>query len=103
MNFRVVRDGNGKVVCFGPNDGSYEPSQPWQVEEELPNWEPSVIDQLNKLDTDNQLTQRNLRSIVKALTDAATGVNIDIRNVPEVKKAIDAEAAAVELRKQISK
>jgi hypothetical protein len=26
VSYKVVRDASGKVVCFGPNDGMYEPT-----------------------------------------------------------------------------
>ena len=26
MTYKIVRDAFGKVVCFGPNDGMYEPA-----------------------------------------------------------------------------
>ena len=26
MTYKIVRDAAGKVVCFGPNDGMYEPA-----------------------------------------------------------------------------
>lgn len=36
MSFKVVRNEQGQVVSFGPNEGWYEPAQGYVIEEDQP-------------------------------------------------------------------
>ena len=64
MTYKIVRDALGKVVCFGPNDGMYEPAikagETITIENALPVIAPtyqelraaaypSIADQLDKI------------------------------------------------------
>jgi hypothetical protein len=61
---------------------------------------PTVRDQLNQLDADNALTQRNLRETVMLMVEAfktISGGALDLSQIPGVQKvyAVEAEAAAL--------
>ena len=65
---------------------------------------PTPIDLLNKLDADNQLTQRNLRETVMLMTEAfktVTNGAVDLSAIPGVAKVYEVEAQAEALRAQL--
>lgn len=65
---------------------------------------PTVQDLLNKLDADNQLTQRNLRETVMLMTEAfktVTNGAVDLSAIPGVAKVYEVEAQAEALRAQL--
>lgn len=94
MVIRVVNIRNGEVT---------EREYTQQELDSFAQSEPTPLEKLQKLDSENQLTQRNLRDLVKDLVDAACGLNIDLRNRPLVQKVYATEAQAEELRKQLPK
>ena len=70
----------------------------------IPSAAPTPIDLLNKLDADNQLTQRNLRETVMLMTEAfktVTGGAVDLSQIPGVAKVYEVEAQAAVLRAQL--
>ncbi|AKA60328.1 hypothetical protein P26218_25 [Rhodoferax phage P26218] len=65
---------------------------------------PTVVEQLEILDADNALTQRNLRQIIMRMAEGlkqATGGQFDMTTVPGVAKAIEVESKAAQLRSQL--
>ncbi len=65
---------------------------------------PTVQDQLNKLDADNALTQRNLRETVMLMAEAFKVVSnnaVDLSTIPGVQKVYAVEAEAAALRSQL--
>ena len=65
---------------------------------------PTPIDLLNKLDAENQLTQRNLRETVMLMTEAfktVTNGAVDLSAIPGVAKVYEVEAEAAALRAQL--
>ena len=61
-------------------------------------------DQLNKLDADNALTQRNLRETVMLMAEAFKVVSnnaVDLSTIPGVQKVYAVEAEAAALRSQL--
>ncbi len=65
---------------------------------------PTVQDQLNKLDADNALTQRNLRETVMLMAEAFKVVSnnaVDLSTIPGVAKVYAVEAEAELLRSQL--
>ena len=65
---------------------------------------PTVHDQLNKLDADNALTQRNLRETVMLMAEAFKVVSnnaVDLSTIPGVQKVYAVEAEAAALRSQL--
>ena len=70
----------------------------------IPSADPTPIDLLNKLDADNQLTQRNLRQMLMLTTEAfkqLSGGALDLSVIPGVAKAYEVEAQAEALRAQL--
>ena len=66
---------------------------------------PTPIDLLNKLDADNQLTQRNLRETIMLMSEAfksLTSGQLDLSLIPGVAKVYAIEAKAQEYRNAIS-
>jgi hypothetical protein len=65
---------------------------------------PTVQDQLNKLDADNTLTQRNLRNTIMLMNEAFKLVSnnaVDLSGIPGVAKVYEVEAQAETLRSQL--
>jgi len=65
---------------------------------------PTTQDLLNKLDADNQLTQRNLRETVMLMAEAFKMVSnnaVDLSNIPGVAQVYAVEAEAAVLRGQL--
>jgi hypothetical protein len=64
---------------------------------------PTVADQLAKLDTDNTLTQRNLREFILLTAQAVKTLNpaLDITQLPGVAKVAQVEAEAAALRAKL--
>lgn len=66
--------------------------------------QPTVIEQLAKLDADNALTQRNLRETVLLMVEAfkiVTNGAVDLSNIPGVAQVYEVEAEAAALRAQL--
>ena len=62
------------------------------------------IDLLNKLDAENQLTQRNLRETIMLMNEAFKMVSnnaVDLSNIPGVAQVYAVEAQAEALRAQL--
>ena len=62
---------------------------------------PTVAEQLAKLDTDNALSQRNLRDTILLMSEAfktLSGGALDLAQLPGVAKVAQVEAQAAELR-----
>lgn len=62
---------------------------------------PTVVEQLAKLDTDNALSQRNLRDTILLMSEAfktLSGGALDLAQLPGVAKVAQVEAQAAELR-----
>lgn len=98
MSFKVVRDKNGIALAFGPNQDCYEPGAVYSVEDSEPVTVPTAADQLATLDSENTLTQRNLREFILLVVEAMKqGTPIDLSPLPGVVKvyAVEAEAAAL--------
>ena len=77
---------------------------------ELPDLEPTPvapptpIELLQKLDTENALTQRNLRETVMLMAEAfktVTNGAVDLSQIPGVAKVYEVEAQAQALRSQL--
>lgn len=65
---------------------------------------PTPIQLLEELDSNNALTQRNLREIIILLSESIKHLsngNVDIAQIPGVAKVYIAEASAVKLREQL--
>ena len=65
---------------------------------------PTPIDLLNKLDADNQLTQRNLRETIMLMNEAfktISGGALDLGQIPGVAQVYAVEAEAAALRAQL--
>lgn len=65
---------------------------------------PTPQNLLNKLDADNQLTQRNLRETVMLMAEAfkqVTNGAVDLSNIPGVAQVYAVEAEAAVLRAQL--
>lgn len=65
---------------------------------------PTIKDQLEKLDADNALTQRNLRETVMLMAEAfktISGGAVDMTVIPGVAKVFEVESQAAALRSQI--
>ena len=65
---------------------------------------PTPKDLLNKLDAENQLTQRNLRETVMLMTEAfktVTNGAVDLSAIPGVAQVYAVEAQAAALRAQL--
>ena len=65
---------------------------------------PTTQDLLNKLDADNQLTQRNLRETVMLMAEAfkqVTNGAVDLSTIPGVAQVYAVEAEAAVLRAQL--
>lgn len=65
---------------------------------------PTPIELLTKLDTENQLTQRNLRETVMLMAEAfkqVTNGAVDLSQIPGVAKVYEVEAQAAILRSQL--
>lgn len=70
----------------------------------IPSAAQTPIDLLNKLDAENQLTQRNLRQMLMLTTEAfkqLSGGALDLSVIPGVAKAYEVEAQAEALRAQL--
>ena len=52
MSFKVCRDGQGIVICYGPNDDNYEPTLPYTVEDVKPSPTQAQIDAAAKVAKD---------------------------------------------------
>lgn len=69
-----------------------------------PPQELTPLQKLAKLDSDNQLSQRNLREVVMLLAEAAKTLSmgaLDLSTIPGVAKVYEVEAQAVTLRAQL--
>lgn len=65
---------------------------------------PTTQDLLNKLDADNQLTQRNLRETIMLMNEAfktISGGALDLGQIPGVAQVYAVEAQAEALRAQL--
>ena len=65
---------------------------------------PTVPEQLAKLDTDNALSQRNLRDTIMLMSEAfksVTGGAVDLSAIPGVAKVYSVEAEAAALRARL--
>jgi len=65
---------------------------------------PTPAQQLNKLDADNTLTQRNLRETIMLMNEAFKLVSsnaVDLSTIPGVAKVYEVEAEAAALRAQL--
>ena len=65
---------------------------------------PTPQDLLNKLDAENQLTQRNLRETVMLMAEAFKLISnnaVDLSTIPGVAKVYEVEAEAAALRAQL--
>jgi hypothetical protein len=70
----------------------------------IPSAAPTPIDLLNKLDADNQLTQRNLRETIMLMNEAfktISGGALDLGQIPGVAQVYAVEAEAAALRAQL--
>lgn len=70
----------------------------------IPSAAPTPIDLLNKLDADNQLTQRNLRETIMLMNEAfktISGGALDLGQIPGVAQVYAVEAQAEALRAQL--
>ncbi len=67
---------------------------------------PKPKDELEKLDKENELTQRNLRDfmlvMVAALNRIQRGENIDLSQLKGIQDVMEVEAKAAEFRSQIT-
>jgi len=64
---------------------------------------PTPLQKLQQLDTENALTQRNLREAIMLLATAVTAGNpaVDLTKIPGVAKVFEVEAQAAVLRAQL--
>lgn len=65
---------------------------------------PTTIDLLKKLDSENALTQRNLRETIMLMSEAfkqISGGTMDLSSIPGVAKVYEVEAEAETLRAQL--
>jgi len=72
--------------------------------EPTPALPPTPIELLQKLDAENQLTQRNLRETVMLMSEAfkqVTSGAVDLSQIPGVAKVYEVEAQAQALRDQL--
>jgi len=66
--------------------------------------EPTPLQKLQQLDTENALTQRNLREVVLLMAEAfkqVTNGAVDLSAIPGVAKVYEVEAQAAVLRAQL--
>ena len=64
---------------------------------------PSPSQLLEKLDAENQLTQRNLREAIMLLVETVKTANpaVDLTPIPGIAKVFEVEAEAAKLREQL--
>ncbi len=111
MSFKVVRNEQGKCIAFGPNDGSYEPTQAYTVEDDAPQFDQAdtLRAQINAIEF-AKLTSRNTREALIYLAEkeamevatalGATPEQVLAANVGyQTEKAVDLQITA--LRAQI--
>lgn len=65
---------------------------------------PTPLQSLQALDTENQLTQRNLRETVMLMAEAFKAISggaVDLSQIPGVSRVYEVEAQAQALREQL--
>tara|TARA_R110000868_G_scaffold54575_1_gene170487 strand:+ start:4955 stop:5263 length:309 start_codon:yes stop_codon:yes gene_type:complete len=99
MSFKVVRNAQGQVIAYGPNDDNYEPGQPYSIEENQPTIEQTPKEKLAALEATYSLTQRNLRELIMLTAEALkSGTPIDVTGLPVVKAVYTVEEKAKAIR-----